>query len=129
MKLFIHEILPPTVHKVIFVDTDALFVADPLLLWRTFSEWKQTTMISMPTHMDQDAAVWHYASKICSCIMLFDLDALREVRLMDSSAYRADTDGVKAYSPPMFEKLYGAPVPGEGYQDVKLVRSFSHSSR
>ena len=32
MKLFIHEILPDTVKRAVFVDTDAFFISDPALL-------------------------------------------------------------------------------------------------
>jgi lipopolysaccharide biosynthesis glycosyltransferase len=35
MKLFLHELLPDDVEKAIYVDTDAFFLTDPALLWRS----------------------------------------------------------------------------------------------
>ena len=48
MKLFIHEILPPTVKRTIFIDTDTFFISDPLLLWQQFDTFSPVTAISMP---------------------------------------------------------------------------------
>ncbi|EIN06715.1 hypothetical protein PUNSTDRAFT_72884 [Punctularia strigosozonata HHB-11173 SS5] len=130
MKLFIHEILPPTVKRSIFVDTDAIFISDPTLLWRrfdAFDPWesadKPGTALSMPTHMDQSTPDWHDASKICSCVMLMDLEKLRKLRLMDSEHYRSDShnDGRGALSPPAFVSMFGPPSPETGhYENVKL---------
>lgn len=47
MKLFIHEILPPSVKKVIFIDSDALIIADATLLWKTFDRLKPFTAFVM----------------------------------------------------------------------------------
>lgn len=124
MKLFIHEILPPTVKKGIYIDTDALFIADPALLWNTFERLKPSTAIVMSSHPDQDAPEWHHASRICSCIMLLDLEKLRELRMMDSSIYREDQSGKypSAMSPPAFKAKYG--LPGKDghshYDNVRL---------
>lgn len=122
MKLFIHEILPDSVAKAIYVDTDAFFLTDPTLLWQTFSHMNASTAISMPTHPDQKTPHWHNASKICSCIMLLDLSKLRALRLMDSSFYRDDKSGLfpPALSPPTFEALFGPPGPDGHYKDVAL---------
>ena len=121
MKLFIHEILPPTVKKSIFVDTDAFFISDPALLWAQFRSWAPGTAISMPSHPEQSAPQWLDANKVCSCVMLLDLAALRNLRLMDSSVYRADQGGVKALAPPAFEALFGKPDAETGkYRDVWL---------
>lgn len=122
MKLFIHEILPVTVKRAIFVDTDAFFISDPTLLWDVFDRLKPTTAISMPTHPDQYAPEWNHASRICSCIMLLDLEKLRALRLMDSSIYRADTSGLypPALSPPTFEAMYGPPGDSGHYDAVRL---------
>ncbi|GJE97040.1 glycosyltransferase family 8 protein [Phanerochaete sordida] len=120
MKLFIHEILPPTVKKSIFVDTDAFFISDPRLLWEQFRTWGPDTAISMPSHPDMSSAPWRDANKICSCVMLLDLARLRALRLMDSSAYRA-AGGPAALSPPAFAALFGAPDPATGkYRDAWL---------
>lgn len=121
MKLFIHEILPSNVTKSIFVDTDALFISDPTLLWDIFSTLKPSTAIVMGSHPDQQAPEWYYASKICSCVMLLDLEKLRSLRLMDSSIYR-EMGGVKALSPEAFVAKYGLPGGnGKGrYDNVRL---------
>lgn len=123
MKLFIHEILPPSVKKSIFIDTDAFFITDPTLLWDHFLHLNASTAIAMPTHPQMDSKEWHGASKICSCIMLLNLERLRELRVMDSVAYREDTSGLfpPALSPPAFEAMFGPPGAESGhYEDVKL---------
>ncbi|KAI0346262.1 hypothetical protein BDW22DRAFT_1323734 [Trametopsis cervina] len=123
MKLFIHEILPSSVKKAVFVDTDAFFISDPYLLWEHFLHTlPSSTIISMPTHPEMFAPQWFDANKICSCIMLMDLEALRRLRLMDSSAYRAATPSpLPAYSPPAFRALFGAPDGHTGkYENIAL---------
>ncbi|KAH9951437.1 hypothetical protein B0H21DRAFT_283342 [Amylocystis lapponica] len=123
MKLFIHEILPDSVKRAIFIDTDAFFITDPALLWDYFERLKPSTAIAMPTHPDQSAEEWHNANRICSCIMLLDLARLRALRLMDSSAYRADTSGrfPPPLAPPAFAAMFGAPARATGhYAGVKL---------
>ncbi|TBU50193.1 hypothetical protein BD309DRAFT_985944 [Dichomitus squalens] len=118
MKLFIHEILPPSVERAIFVDTDAFFIADPTQLWDRFDAFKPGAAVSMPYHPDQYAPEWHHANRICSCVMLLDLKRLRELRLMDSAFYREQSlggapipNGPPALAPPAFEAMYGPPVP------------------
>jgi hypothetical protein len=121
MKLFIHEILPPSVPRAIFVDTDAFFLHDPLALWRTFEDpeaFPAGTAVALPIHPDQHAAEWHDANKICSCVLLLDLERLRELTLMDSDFYRMASR--PALSPAIFEAMFGPAVPGRGYQNVKL---------
>ncbi|KAI0956935.1 hypothetical protein AcW1_005492 [Taiwanofungus camphoratus] len=122
MKLFIHEILPDSVPRAIFIDTDAFFITDPTLLWDHFSRLRPTTAIAMPTHPEQSEAEWHHANRICSCIMLLDLARLRALRLMDSAAYRSDASGrfPPALAPPAFAAMFGAPGPGGHYEGVKL---------
>lgn len=120
MKLFIHEILPTSVKKSIFIDTDAFFISDPVLLWQHFERLNPNVAVSLPGHADQSAPEWHDANKICSCIMLLDLERLREVRLMDSSIYRADPEGPSALSPPAFLAMFGPPGPEGHYEGVKL---------
>jgi len=122
MKLFIHEILPDDVPKAIYIDTDAFFMTDPTLLWERFASMDPSVAISMPTHYDQYTPHWHHASKICSCIMLLDLEKLRNMRLMDSSYYRQDTTGLfpQALSPPTFEAMFGPPGPDGHYRNVAL---------
>ena len=127
MKLFVHEILPSTVERAIFVDTDAFFISDPTQLWDRFDALEPGVAISMPSHPDQDEPQWHHANRICSCIMLLDLARLRDLRLMDSLHYREDQQAsrIPALAPPAFEALYGKPVPDGSsgrmkYDDVKL---------
>jgi hypothetical protein len=123
MKLFIHEILPPTVKKAIYVDTDAFWISDPKLLWNVFSSLKPSTAIVMSSHPDQNTPQWHHASRICSCVMLLDLEKLRAMRLMDSSIYRNDTSGKfsPAMSPPAFRAMYG-PLEDDGHSRYENVR-------
>ncbi|KAI0767910.1 hypothetical protein BC629DRAFT_1292706 [Irpex lacteus] len=122
MKLFIHEILPPSVKKAVFVDTDAYFISDPYLLWDHFQHTlPSTTVISMPTHPEMFAPQWFDANKICSCVMLLDLEALRRLRLMDSSYYRSATPRLPAYAPPAFRALFGPPNEQSGkYEEIAL---------
>ncbi|KAJ7156116.1 hypothetical protein C8R43DRAFT_884034 [Mycena crocata] len=122
MKLFIHEILPVSVKKVIFIDTDAILVADPTLLWRTFDGLKPETAIVMGSHPDHNAEEWHHASRICSCVMLLDLQKFRTLRLMDSSIYRNDTSGQYpvALAPSAFRAMYGEPGANGRYENVRL---------
>lgn len=120
MKLFIHEIIPSTVKKGIYVDTDAIFISDPSLLWDVFSSLETTTAIVMGSHPDQHAPEWNDASKICSCIMLLDLEKLRNMHLMDSSTYRA-FDAFTSVSPAAFRAKYGEPSGDRGrYDNVRL---------
>jgi len=119
MKLFIHEILPPTVKKSIYIDTDALFLANPALLWNVFDSLQPSTAIVMASHPDQNSPEWHHASRICSCVMLLDLEKLRHMRLMDSSIYR-EHDDFPALSPEAFKAKYGLPKVNGRYDNVRL---------
>lgn len=78
----------------------------------------------MSSHPDQDTPEWHNASRICSCVMLLDLEKLRAMRLMDSSLYRNDTSGnfPPAVSPPAFKAMYGVPEDAghSYYENVRL---------
>ena len=118
LKLFIHEVLPETVKKAIFVDTDAFFISDPLMLWQQFESFGDQVAVSLPTHSDKNEDEWQYASNICSCVMLLDLEKLRNLRLMDSKFYREQD--LPALSPPAFTAMYGPPGPDGHYVDVKL---------
>jgi hypothetical protein len=123
MKLFIHEILPQSVTKTVFVDTDAFFISDPYLLWEHFQQTlSPSTVISMPTHPEMFAPQWFNANKICSCIMLMDLEGLRRLRLMDSSHYRDTAPSpLPAYSPAAFRALFGPPNEQTGkYEEIAL---------
>lgn len=119
MKLFIHELLPPHVKRAIFVDTDAFFVSDPLLLWRQFDTFNATTAIALPSHPEMFAPQWYDANKICSCVMLLDLERFRALRLMDSVHYRSK--GLPALAPGAFRELFGEPDSATGrFEDAAL---------
>jgi hypothetical protein len=105
MKLFLHEVLPDSVEKAIYVDTDAFFLIDPALLWNQFSYWGPNIAVSIPYHPNLEIEEWYNASEICSCIMLLHLNRLRSVRLMDSSIYREDRSGLSAGACPTH--IYG----------------------
>lgn len=118
MKLFIHELLPPSVPRAIFVDTDAFFISDPLLLWRQFAAFTESTAIALPSHPEMFAPQWFDANKICSCVMLLDLAALRRAQLMASSLY---PPSYSALGPAAFAALFGAPDARTGrYEAVAL---------
>ncbi|CAE6344424.1 unnamed protein product [Rhizoctonia solani] len=72
VKVFLHELLPG-VERAIFVDTDMLFVIDPVLLWNTFSTLKPEQMVAFPTLGPKSDA-----SLICTCVMLLNLSAMRD---------------------------------------------------
>ena len=93
-QLFLHEALPPNVHRVLFADTDGLFIVDPALLWdQLFPLFTPTTLLAFPFHPDSDqAGDWHGATRICSCMMAADLDRMRDVRLMGSRYYPDEKD-------------------------------------
>ncbi|KAF8710769.1 hypothetical protein RHS03_02258, partial [Rhizoctonia solani] len=74
VKVFLHELLPG-VERGIFVDTDMLFVIDPLLLWNTFSTLKPEQMIAFPTLGPKSNA-----AQICTCVMLLNLSAMRDYK-------------------------------------------------
>ncbi|KAF9001988.1 hypothetical protein BDQ17DRAFT_1357867 [Cyathus striatus] len=124
MKLFLHEIIPSSVEKGIYVDTDAFFISDPTSLWKVFHTLNASTAIVMASHPDQNSPEWNNASRICSCVMLLDFKKLRALRLMDSHIYREDHTGKypPALSPPAFRAMYGLPG-GDGkgqYDNVRL---------
>ena len=135
MKLFIHELLPPEVEKAIFVDTDAFFISDPVLLWEQFATFNDTTAISLPSHPEMFAPQWFDANKICSCVMLLDLAKLRRMRLMHSSRYPRDDylqsdsstaeketgEEGEALATKAFQALFGSPGSSTGrYEEVAL---------
>ncbi|KAJ7849107.1 hypothetical protein B0H14DRAFT_3108827 [Mycena olivaceomarginata] len=123
MKLFIHEILPPSVKKAIFVDSDSILIANPRLMWEIWDSAKPSTAFIMASHSDQHAEEWHDASRICSCVMMLNLEKFRQLRLMDSSIYRNDTSGLfpTALAPSAFRAMYGTPTGENGrYDNVRL---------
>ncbi|CUA72472.1 hypothetical protein RSOLAG22IIIB_01142 [Rhizoctonia solani] len=72
VKVFLHELLPD-VNRAIFVDTDMVFVVDPVLLWNTFSTLKPDQMLAFPTLGPKSDA-----SLICTCVMLLNLSLMRD---------------------------------------------------
>ncbi|KZV92818.1 hypothetical protein EXIGLDRAFT_67071 [Exidia glandulosa HHB12029] len=82
MKMFLHELLP--IPKVIYVDTDAFFAADPNLLWSYLVNMTSTspkTLISFP-HAGREES---NGALICSCVMAMNLEAMRAAPLMPST--------------------------------------------
>jgi hypothetical protein len=66
VKTFIHEVLYD-VKRVIYLDTDMLFLVDPYLLWRDFERyWGQSKdfMIAFPTLGERSTS-----DVVCTCIM------------------------------------------------------------
>ncbi|EKM48149.1 uncharacterized protein PHACADRAFT_266532, partial [Phanerochaete carnosa HHB-10118-sp] len=95
------------------VHSHAFFTTDPLLLWRQFGTFNATTAIALPSHPEMFAPEWYDANKICSCVMLLDLERFRTLRLMDSTHYR--TAGLPALAPATFRALFGEPDAATGH--------------
>ncbi|KAH7098981.1 hypothetical protein BKA62DRAFT_711018 [Auriculariales sp. MPI-PUGE-AT-0066] len=72
MKMFIHEILPMTAKKAIFLDTDAFFLIDPYIMWRDYAQIPDDRYMSL-THNGPEAD----KAGLCSCVMGFNLQAMR----------------------------------------------------
>jgi hypothetical protein len=110
MKLFLHEALPPSVHRVLFADTDGLFIVDPALLWdQLFPTFSPSTMLAFPFHPESEpAGPWHGATRICSCMMAADLDRMREVRLMGSRYYPDEIDAAGKVVRPVGSAIWKA---------------------
>ncbi|KIY66731.1 glycosyltransferase family 8 protein [Cylindrobasidium torrendii FP15055 ss-10] len=85
-KVFIHELLIG-VKRVIFMDTDMIFVVDPVLLWNNFDDFNNDTLVSFPTLGPNS-----HAGEVCSCIMLMDLERMRapEAPFMPSTLFPAE---------------------------------------
>ena len=110
MKMFMQEILPANVTKAIFVDTDAFFISDPVHLWNVFSTLRPETAFVIPFHPDV-VDHWNGAGRICSCIMLLDMQKLRDKRFMGSSLYKKinPEDTEEALADAAFLAKYGPP--------------------
>lgn len=66
VKTFLHEVLYD-VKRVIYLDTDMLFLVDPYLLWRDFERyWSQSRdfMVAFPTLGERSTC-----DVVCTCIM------------------------------------------------------------
>lgn len=66
VKAFMHEVLYD-VEKVIYYDTDMLFLVDPYLLWREFDRFKardEQVLFSFPTLGPKSTS-----DVVCTCIM------------------------------------------------------------
>ncbi|KZT27290.1 glycosyltransferase family 8 protein [Neolentinus lepideus HHB14362 ss-1] len=83
VKVFIHELLYD-VGKVIFYDTDMLFLVDPALLWREFDQMHDRQMIAFPTLGAESGS-----GEICTCVMLLNLKAMRTANFMPSTLFLA----------------------------------------
>jgi hypothetical protein len=99
-QLFLHEILPESVTKAIFIDSDALWLSDPactfsqrclvtdvLVLWTQFELWDANQLIGAPTHPEWDPAFgrqppveeWRGAMALCSCVLMLNLKRMVSV--------------------------------------------------
>jgi len=87
VKVFLHEVLHD-VEKVIFFDTDMLFLVDPYLLWREFDRFQaqnQKVLVSFPTLGPESTS-----DVVCSCIMLLNLNLLRQEHFMPSTLFPSE---------------------------------------
>lgn len=88
VKTFLHEVLHD-VKRVIYLDTDMLFLVDPYLLWRDFElYWNQSRdfMVAFPTLGERSTC-----DVVCTCIMLLDLEQMRKRFFMPSTNFPAGT--------------------------------------
>ncbi|KAJ7135824.1 hypothetical protein C8R44DRAFT_609271 [Mycena epipterygia] len=77
-KVFMHELID--VEKSIYIDSDMIFVVDPLLLWDTFATFTSTTLVAFPTLGPRS-----HPGEVCSCVMLMHFARMRAAPLMPSS--------------------------------------------
>ncbi|KAL0958962.1 hypothetical protein HGRIS_014274 [Hohenbuehelia grisea] len=127
MKLFLHEILPTTVKRAIFVDTDSIIISDPALMWRQFGKFTPQTAVAVPTHDNAEYPVvnkdWRGGSRICSCVMMLDLQRMREEIIMTSTLFPAHMQQ-RAIGPAAIKALWGDTLggdpPGKYYNHVGL---------
>ncbi|PBK74272.1 hypothetical protein ARMSODRAFT_580918 [Armillaria solidipes] len=75
-KVFMHELLVD-VDKAIFMDTDMIFLVDPLELWNDFNKFEPYTLMSFPT-----LGPTSHPGQICSCIMLMNFTLMRNPSAM-----------------------------------------------
>lgn len=80
--MFLHELLVD-VPKVAYVDTDAAFVADPVILWNEFDKFQRGQVMAFPT-LGLDSEGW----AVCSCVMLLDLEKMRNEHQWVESSLR-----------------------------------------
>ncbi|KAF5327037.1 hypothetical protein D9619_004872 [Psilocybe cf. subviscida] len=73
-KLLIHKVLQE-VEKTIFVDTDMIFMVDPVQLWDTFEAVNEQTLMAFPT-----LGPTSHAGQVCTCVMLLNLKRMRNPR-------------------------------------------------
>lgn len=88
VKTFLHEVLHD-VKRVIYLDTDMLFLVDPYLLWRDFERyWNESRdfMVAFPTLGERSTP-----DVVCTCIMLLDLEQMREHFFMPSTNFPVGT--------------------------------------
>lgn len=97
MRLFLHGVLPDSVEKAIYVDSDAFLLTDPALLWDQFSYGPQ-----------------------CHCIDPVPSKPGYQ-RMVQCVGDRDDRSGLcpRALAPPTFAALWGPPGPDE-YHHVTL---------
>ncbi|KAH7101361.1 hypothetical protein BKA62DRAFT_618948 [Auriculariales sp. MPI-PUGE-AT-0066] len=73
VKMFMHEVLALARQpRAVYVDTDAVFAVDPVLLWRDFNRMPANAVVSFP-----NAGLKSNGAEICTCVMGLNLDAMR----------------------------------------------------
>ncbi|KZV94654.1 hypothetical protein EXIGLDRAFT_822721 [Exidia glandulosa HHB12029] len=80
-KMFIHELVPA--QRAIYIDTDAVFVTDPSLLWTHFlsSHISSTSTLIALTH----GGVHAQGTDLCTCVMGLHLGRMRGSPLLPST--------------------------------------------
>ncbi|KZP13731.1 glycosyltransferase family 8 protein [Athelia psychrophila] len=84
VKAFLHEVLYD-VKKIIYFDTDMLFLVDPYLLWREFDRYSsrnENFLVAFPTLGEKSTS-----DVVCSCIMLLNLESMRKKHFMPSTFF------------------------------------------
>ncbi|KIY43899.1 hypothetical protein FISHEDRAFT_62126 [Fistulina hepatica ATCC 64428] len=87
-KVFLHEILPD-VDRALYFDTDMIFTVDPFILWKNFDAFEdqhEEILVSFPT-LGPKSDVSH----ICTCVMLLNLEGMRQQFFMPSTLFPQDT--------------------------------------
>ncbi|KAH7107376.1 hypothetical protein BKA62DRAFT_740283 [Auriculariales sp. MPI-PUGE-AT-0066] len=81
VKMFLHEVLP--VKYSLYVDTDAVFLSDPALLWAALVDMVHSDprKIVAFSHAGDDTE----DGLICTCVMALNLEAMRATPFMPST--------------------------------------------
>lgn len=115
-KLLLHEILVD-VEKVIFIDTDMLFVVDPYEIWKNFDSFDENTIIQFPTLGPKS-----HAGQVCSCVMLMNLARMRNPSSMFIPSSLLPQTSITALTVMPFARasLEGVPNPFKPSENIPL---------